>query len=372
MKLDARDIKRFLAKTKLFSELELTPKVRRLEVSHPLEQTTLISFTLNDIQMGILLDQTAETETEILNQVKQWGGLARLLKPSNGENHFMLEGKSAYLLTTKTTRERLDRRLTELYPSYSRSQLASLIKQGKVLVDNKTVTKANFLVENETIHVEFPRKQAIEFPILWQDDDFIAINKPAGILSHELNQIDAEWTVDDFAHQHANLSASERAIAHRLDRDTSGVILAGKNPQAVDYLKNQFANRLVQKTYLAVSDHTPTPEHALINLPLKRSSANPGKQEVSSNGREALTEYKVLQVNGKQTLLEVKPKTGRTHQIRVHLAHVGAPILGDRLYGGTLAKRLMLHALSVKFTKPNGEISEIISPAPAEFGYGTN
>lgn len=368
MKLDARDIKRFLTKTGLFSESELSSLVRRVDITHPLEQTTLVSFTLNDVQMGILFDEMAETTSEILDQVKHWGGHARLLTPKNSSNtHFMLESKVAYLITTKTTRQRLDQRLVSLFPDYSRSQLSSLVKQGKVKVAGQVIKKANYLLEDEEVTVDFPKKQAQNFPILREDDNFLAIDKPTGVLSHELNQIDNEWTVDDFVRHYTKTDTSERLIAHRLDRDTSGVILAGKNAESLHFLKQQFADRKVQKTYLALVSNKPKADHAIIKLPLKRSASTPGKQEVSANGRDAVTEYKVLGEKNGSYLLEIKPKTGRTHQIRVHLAHLGCPILGDRLYKGGAHPRLMLHAKQVSFTNMKGQKITIDSKTPSEF-----
>lgn len=373
MKLNARDIKRFLNSTELFGETELAALVREIKITHPLADTTLVSFTLNDQQMGILFDQLAETEQDVLNQVKAWGGQARILAPKTGQNqHFMLEGKVAYLITTKSTKQRLDRRLAGIYPGYSRSQLSALIKQGRVKIGAKVVQKANFLVGDDKITVDFPQKTKRQFEILWEDDDFIAIDKPSGVLSHSLNQIDDEWSVDDFARNYTKQSDRERVIAHRLDRDTSGVILAAKHPQALAYLKEQFAQRRVEKTYLALTSTTPHPESALIDLPLKRSAANPSKQEVSSNGRPAQTTYQVLRSTDKTCLIKLQPKTGRTHQLRVHLAYLKTAIIGDRLYGDKTAPRLMLHAYKIKFTKPNQQLVEIIATAPKEFNYNEN
>lgn len=369
MKLDAGDIKRFLTKTELFTEAQLESPIRQVKISEPLDDTTLIAFVWNSVLMGLLFDENAEDETEVLSQVKTWGRPTRLLTPKQtAEKHFMLDNKVVYLLTTATTKTRLDQKLAELELNYSRSQLAKFIKNGHVTVNGRITTKPGLLVNNnDNIRLVPPQKMAQNFTVLFEDKTILAIDKPAGVLSHNTNQTNPEWTIDDFAKTKAQLADGQRIIAHRLDRDTSGVILAAKTEAALHWLQKQFANRQIEKVYYAVVNKKPPYTEAVINLPLQRSLISPGKFEVNPNGREAITALRLVKQSGQRYLLELRPKTGRTHQLRVHLKHIGCPIIGDKLYGGSNNPRLMLHASEVKFTNQKGKTINIKSPLPNEF-----
>lgn len=369
MKLNAKEIKRFLIKTGLFSETQLQPLVQQIKTTHPRAENTLIAFKLDDIQMAILFDNLAQTDEEILEQVKHLGERARILKPLDEKlDSFIIDGKIAHLITTTTTKIRLDQRLVQLYPEFSRSQLAKLIKSGYVIVNGVVETKPKTLVENEQITLNLPQKNAQSYPILFENTDCLVIDKPAGALSHNISSIDSEWTVDDFAHLHSDLPKSQRAIVHRLDRDTSGLIIAAKNQTAFDDLKHQFKNRQIKKTYLAVVEGKLPHETATIKLPIARSLSHPGKHQVDSNGRQAITHYQLIKTSGKRSLIKLTPRTGRTHQLRVHLSHIGCSIVGDSLYGqANKDQRLMLHASKLIFSDLSGKSITVISPTPKEF-----
>ncbi|MGI6612536.1 MAG: RluA family pseudouridine synthase [Candidatus Nanosyncoccaceae bacterium] len=369
MKLNAADIKRFLAKTGLFSELQLKEPIRQIKVSQPFPDTTLIAFVWNSVLMGLLFDENAGAHEEVLQQVRSWGRPARILTPTDSDNgHFMHDSKVVYLITTASEKQRLDQRLAEIEPIYSRSQLAKFIKNGQVTVNGTIVKKVKQLVsDGDAIKLTPPQKATHNFPILFENETILAIDKPAGVLSHSINPTNPEWTIDDFAKAKSQIVISDRAIAHRLDRDTSGVILAAKNDANLHWLQQQFNERKIQKTYYAVVDKKPSHQKAIIDLPIRRSNTSSGRFEVNPNGREAITEMRILKQLGKRFLLELKPITGRTHQLRVHLSYIGCPIMGDKLYGGNKHSRLMLHAGRIKLTDQDGNTIDIKSPIPSEF-----
>ena len=160
----------------------------------------------------------------------------------------------------------------------------------------------------------------------------------------------------------------ERAgIVHRLDRGTSGVMIAAKTTEASSWLQKQFAQRRVKKVYVAVVHGSLEPEHAIIEMPIERNPKKPQTFRVGSNGKPAITEYTVVSSTDKLSLLELKPTTGRTHQLRVHLSEVGHPIVGDTFYGGLEGKRLYLHAKSLEITLPNRQRKVFVAPEPVEF-----
>lgn len=209
----------------------------------------------------------------------------------------------------------------------------------------------------------------MDLPVLYEDDDCVVINKPAGILTHTQGAHNPEATVATFLRDKVNGLDGERAgIVHRLDRATSGVIIGAKNQAALSWLQKQFAQRKVKKTYVAIAEgHLKEPE-AIVDMPVGRNPKAPATFRVDANGKHALTHYRVLKENDKYSLLELKPETGRTHQLRVHLAHLGHPIVNDPLYGkGTYGDRLFLHALSLEITLPSRERKTFTAPLPPEF-----
>lgn len=160
----------------------------------------------------------------------------------------------------------------------------------------------------------------------------------------------------------------ERAgIVHRLDRATSGVMICAKTPEALSWLQKQFSQRKVKKSYAAVVEGVLKEEEAVIDMPIERNPRKPQLFRVGINGKPAATAYKVLKSNRKLSLLALKPTTGRTHQLRVHLEHLGHPILGDTFYGGKPADRLYLHASSLEITLPNRERKVFKVPMPPQF-----
>lgn len=242
-------------------------------------------------------------------------------------------------------KERLDHLLVKKYPAYNRSTLQKFIKFGYVQVDRQTIKKANFLIDPSaiiTLHLPDFDHSSKRPPVIFENENVIVFNKPSGFLSMQKGEFSPEPSIADFGFP-----------AHRLDRDTSGVIIVAKNLDTRQMLQRQFQTRAVKKTYLAITNHKLKTKAAKIDLPIARNLKRPTTFIVDPAGRPAVTFYRVLKETGNYTLVELKPLTGRTHQLRVHLNYLGAPILGDRFYHGEPASRLFLHASSLEITIPD-------------------
>ena len=212
----------------------------------------------------------------------------------------------------------------------------------------------------------------MNLPILYEDADVVAVDKPAGLITHTDGRTKGESAEDWFNGKYADIKL-ERPYVHRLDRDTSGVLVFAKNERAYNFLRKAFSNREVKKTYLAFVYGVPKEKKGIINFDIGRSrkdfrlrSAQP---KAKGRLREALTRYEVIGETGEYALLKVNPETGRTHQIRVHLKAINHPIIGDRLYAPKrpLAlgiSRLGLHAYEVDLPLQNGTRTLITSPVP--------
>lgn len=269
-------------------------------------------------------------------------------------------------------KERLDQYVAARLPTLSRSGAAQVVEAGQVLVNGKAVIKPGYRVKPADvikINYETTSIPAIDLPVIYEDDDCAVINKPAGVLSHSKGAFNPEATVATWLQARVKDMSGERAgIVHRLDRSTSGVMICAKTPAALGHLQKQFSERKAKKTYMAVvSGGTVKPDKAIIDVPIERNPKRPQTFRAGSGGKPATTEYRVLDAKGQLSLLELKPATGRTHQLRVHLKHLNHPILGDSLYGGQPADRLFLHALSLEITLPNGERRTFEAPLPAAF-----
>ena len=260
----------------------------------------------------------------------------------------------------ETTKIRLDIATLEQYPRYSRATIQKFIKNGQVTVNGDIIDKPNTMIdENAKINLRVENAANGEKPeVLYEDDDVIVFNKPAGMLTVSKGEFNPEPTLEQFGE-----------IVHRLDRDTSGVIILAKNAKAKSFLQKQFQERKAHKTYYAVTVGHPKVDHAIINIPLTRNLKKPTTFMVANQGREAITEYRVIDQNEKYSLIELKPQTGRTHQLRIHLAHIGAPILGDPVYNpkSPKADRMYLHASILEITVPSGKRLTFTANLPEEF-----
>ena len=274
--------------------------------------------------------------------------------------------------------KRLDKFLAEEFFLYSRGEIVEKIKEGKVLIEGRQIKPSYKLEENDEIEiVGFDGQQKkllpndkIKLEIIFEDKNILVINKPAGLQVHpsEAAQIDTLTNAllskyPEIAEVHDNSVDSylRPGIVHRLDKDTSGVMVVAKNKEIFERLKKLFKDRNIEKKYLAVVEGNMENESGIINKPLARSAGFSkqliARENTKTKVRQAVTNYEVIEQIGNFALLSVSPKTGRMHQIRVHLASLGHPIVGDLIYGSktsknnkeVLVKRQLLHAKSLAF-----------------------
>lgn len=260
----------------------------------------------------------------------------------------------------KVEKKRLDLMMVEIYKSYNRSTLQKFIESGFVQVDGEVVLKPNTKFEDgvkiSLVVPEDMKNADVKPEVIYEDDNVLVINKPAGLLSMAKGEYCPEKTLEDFG-----------LLVHRLDRDTSGVVILAKNEEAQTMLRRQFQDRKAHKTYFAVVSGRPKLDEARIDLPMARDLKRPTTFRVDVNGKEAETFYKVVKTDDKHSLVELRPTTGRTHQLRVHMAYLGCPIVGDRVYDGEKAERLYLHAYSLEITLPGGERGVFKAELPGDF-----
>jgi len=328
-----------------------------------------------------IIDNTIDDDTVPLQEILSSGrpGLKGRFLRNPRENDFITFGirhkfRDTYLFQVEPTFVRLDKELAARYPDLSRSTIQKYIKAGYVQVAGETVTKASTDVSDmATIALTLPEKQDTSgdtLPILYIDDNVIVVNKPAGVLTHSKGVMNDEFTVADFFRRYTTfgITTNRPGIVHRLDRDTSGVIIGARTDEAAALLKKQFADRTVKTHYTAVVDGVPKLEKAIIDVPIARNPSAPSTFRVDPKGKPALTSYEVMSSNGKQTLVELRPKTGRTHQLRVHMQYIHTPIAGDRVYGSAQsAPRLCLHAHSLELTLPGSHRHTFTAPVPSLF-----
>ena len=273
--------------------------------------------------------------------------------------------------------KRLDQFLRERLPEYSRARLQTWIEQGRVLVNGAAGKRSYALKGGERIEVhpgELPPLKAaaedIPLEILYEDADVIAVNKPAGMVVHAGAGRHSGTLVNALVHRFGKLSSVagelRPGIVHRLDRFTSGVILIARNDAAHRNLARQFAGRQVEKIYVALVHGEVKNDRGTIEKPIARDPVRRTRMTARlAHGRSAVTSYRALKRFDKFTLLEVKIGTGRTHQIRVHLASVHHPVAGDTLYGAPAGEfgRYLLHAREISFTSPGtGERITVAAP----------
>jgi len=281
--------------------------------------------------------------------------------------------------------KRLDVFVAEKLPEISRAFVGKLSEQGKVLVNGEGQRLSYKLKIGDKVDVDYATNELnlipdIDLPVLYEDNDCVVINKPTGLLTHSKGAFNPEATVAtwlshrqsaDRRQQTTNQHSQREGIVHRLDRGTSGVMILAKTPEALSWLQKQFSTRKVKKTYIAIITGELNPPEAIIDMPIERNPRHPQTFRVGSQGKPAKTHYRVLEVANKEdsklSLLELKPETGRTHQLRVHLKQLGHPIVGDTFYDGQTANRLFLHALNLELTLPTHERKVFTAVLPKEF-----
>lgn len=289
-----------------------------------------------------------------------------------------------YIVEAEEQGKRLDMYISSKDEELTRTSAQRLIEQGDILVNNKKVKVAYKVSEGDIIAVEkqMPKEieikaQNIPVDIVYEDDDIIVVNKPKGMVVHPANG-NPDGTLVNAVMAICKDSLSgiggeiRPGIVHRLDKDTSGVIVVAKNDKAHINMSEQIKNHEVEKTYIALVKGFVKEEEATINMPIGRSTRDRKKMAVNKNGKNAVTHFKVLERFGNYTLLEVKIETGRTHQIRVHLSEIGYPVVGDTTYSNGKnewgIKGQCLHAKSLKFKHPiTGKEMFIEAPLPEYF-----
>jgi 23S rRNA pseudouridine1911/1915/1917 synthase len=271
--------------------------------------------------------------------------------------------------------ERLDVYLASAL-ALTRSRVLRLIQSGNVTVDGNRVKAGHPLEVGEKVEVTLPDTSAPtapppDLPVVYEDDDILVVDKPAGLSTHGGSGTRGRATLADFARTVTSDPDPERpGIIHRLDRDTSGLIIIARTVDAKTLMQRAFAEHLVRKTYRLLAVGRVDPPEAVIRLPLDRDPAKPLRRAVVPGGREAVTRYKTVEALSGYTLLEASPETGRTHQIRVHMAAIGHPVAGDTTYGPPSRPlgltRHFLHAAALEFDGPSGQHLRLESPLPPE------
>ncbi len=271
-----------------------------------------------------------------------------------------------FFVTSSEEGVRIDKLLAARLSHHSRTYFQYLIEQGCVLLNGETVKKRQIPEEGDEIEVLFQAlpeisltPQNIPLEILYEDDFLIAVNKPCGMVVHPAP---GHWNgtfVNALLHHCSQLAALDPlrpGIVHRLDRDTSGLLIAAKTTESHRRLIAQFTKREIEKQYLAIC--VGRPKNGLLSAPIGRHPVHRKEMTVLADGREAQSDIHVVAFNDRLSLVLIKPKTGRTHQIRVHMKHLGTPVLGDEIYGSSSANathgvsRQLLHAYRLSFQHP--------------------
>lgn len=378
MKVTTSDLLAILRRFDKADDSHVPRLIDQIKVTHPNPINQLVAFRFEKHHFFALFDETAEDDAHyIMSQIYTAKSDAEGVIFENPTSELTtyglpFKGKDVYLFELISTKKRLDVLLAERYPETSRSTWQKHIKAGNIAVNGisakqakQEVTEADHIAINIPDSTDF---SAHELPIVYLDDDVIVVNKPAGVLTHSKGALNDEFTVADFFRRYTSvgLDTNRPGIVHRLDRDTSGIIIGARTPEAFTLLKSQFADRKAKKYYVAIAAGSPKEPRATIDVPIGRNPAHPSTFRADSKGKPAVTNYQVLETRDKLSLVALHPLTGRTHQLRVHLAHLGTPILGDRVYGKA-SDRLYLHAYKLEVTTAPDQRQTFIAPIPAAF-----
>ena len=271
---------------------------------------------------------------------------------------------------------RIDAVVAAAYPELSRARVQRLIEGGHVHVDGLPVRKSGQVEAGTRIMVEIPPtphapvESSLRLPVIYEDEEVLAIDKPAGVAVHgapgDTGPSVAHWFLARYPEAAPAFDAERPGIVHRLDKDTSGVLLLAKTPEAQWKLSRAFEARETEKTYLAITDGIPRNQRAVIEAPIARHPGDRMRMTIGKQGRESRTSFQVLATARDNALLEVRPETGRTHQIRVHLKAIGAPVRFDRVYGKEGEGRQLLHAWRLRVPHPAGGTLTVTAPMPAD------
>ncbi len=295
-----------------------------------------------------------------------------------------MNSETASLVYQEEVEGRLDKYLVSQMPEFTRSRLQSLIKNGQVKVNGRGYQVGHELIAGDQIELTFPPVQPsdlipeqIPLTVLFENDDLVVIDKPAGMVVHPAAGHHQGTLVNAVLGHDPDLEGiggeQRPGLVHRLDKDTSGLILVAKNDHALHWLQDQFRLRQVRKEYVALSDGVPPTPTGRIEAAIGRNPTQRKQMAIvtKARGRQAATEYRVLEQFPEHTLIAAHPETGRTHQIRLHLAFIGCPIVADTVYGrrnpSLPLKRHFLHAARLTILLPGeSEPRTFESPLPQE------
>jgi 23S rRNA pseudouridine1911/1915/1917 synthase len=378
MKVTASDLLAILRRFSIAADNNVPREIDQIKQSHPSPINQLVQFRFKRNFFFALFDDTAADNSRyILQQIQRIDSNTDgvlLENPTSDITTYGLpfKGKDVYLFQTVSGKKRLDILLSERHPELSRSTWQKHIKDGSVSVNGapaKNVRQEVTDADHISITLpEIPDYSRYELPVIYMDDDVLVVNKPAGVLTHSKGALNDEFTVAEFFRRFTTvgLDTNRPGIVHRLDRDTSGVMIGARTPEAYALLKHQFAERIAKKSYIAIVKGVPKSPQATIDIPIGRNPSAPSTFRAHSNGKSAQTSYEVLDTSGGYSLVMLKPHTGRTHQLRVHLAHLGTPIVGDRLYGKP-SDRMYLHAYELEITITHSERRTFTAPISRTF-----
>ncbi len=283
---------------------------------------------------------------------------------------------------------RLDKFLTNSFKEFSRNYLQGAIKNGDVLVNGKKVAPHYFLKTNDTVTLAVAEQvgpkvnptKKIKIDVIKETPDYIVLNKPEGLVVHPAPGVDEPTLVDGLLASFPEIEQVgddklRPGIVQRLDRDVSGIMVVARNKEMFEHLKKQFKERTVDKEYIGLVQEPISTPSGVIDFPLARSKTQRGKmaaRPAGEDGEEAITEYTVEKNFAHESLLKIKIRTGRTHQIRAHLAAFGHPLIGEKIYKPTKSRitkkidRLFLHAHTLSFNDLQGKRIALSSPLPKE------
>jgi 23S rRNA pseudouridine1911/1915/1917 synthase len=312
-----------------------------------------------------------------------------------GNQGMPFEEERVFIVPAEAAGMRLDKFLADHLADISRSRIQGWIEKGRVTLDGRPARPSTRLDPGQCVRVFIPPPEEVRIlpepillDILYEDEHLLVINKPAGMVVHPapghtsgtlVNALlarfpawaELDWWESEEDEEEAGADYPRPGIVHRLDKDTSGLLIVAKSAGARSALQAQFQARQVEKVYLALVHGVPPAPAGLIDAPIGRDPRQRKRMAVVAEGRPAVTAYRVLEPLGEYALLEVMPKTGRTHQIRVHLAFIGHPVVGDEVYGRRRSRlacpRQFLHAARLSFRHPvTGRPMEFSAPLPPD------